>query len=126
MNSTLFLHSIGVGLGAAILALGSGIAAAVVAMASRRLRPWVLSAGILSLALPPFLAANAWLEVTAQWRAVEAPEWVAFATLPLVALVLATGLWPITLFLVFGGWSRLQIPGARSGVGSIPRTRETR
>ena len=115
MNPTLLLHSIGVGLAATLLALASGLAAALVAMGSRRGRPWIVSAGILSLALPPFLAANAWLEVTGTWRAVEAPEWVAFATLPLVGLVLATGLWPITLFLVLGGWSRLQTGHLESG-----------
>ncbi len=116
MNPTLLLPSIGVGVLATMLAVASGVAAAVVAMSTRRWRRWILVSGILSLALPPFLAANAWLEVTATWRAVEAPEWVAFATLPLVALVLATGLWPITLFLVLGGWSRVQTEHLESGV----------
>ena len=108
MNATLLLNSVGVGLATSVLSAVAGVAAAMTAVAYPRWRPSILFGGGLCLALPPFLPANAWLELTAGPRASGAPEWVALWTLPIVALVLATALWPITLFLVLAGWSRLQ------------------
>ena len=108
MNPTLFINSMAVGMVATVMSTAVGIAAAMSAVMHPRWRRVILSGGALCLALPPFLPANAWLEFTAGPRASGAPEWVAIWTLPIVALVLATALWPITLFLVLAGWSRLQ------------------
>ena len=69
MSWTLLRNSLGVGLGAALLALVAGVVVALVAVASERLRPAVLTLAAANLALPPFLAANAWLDLTANWRA---------------------------------------------------------
>ena len=108
MSWTLLINSLGVGTGATVLALVAGFAAAMAAAASARWRGTVLACAAASLAMPPFLAANAWLDLTAGWRATGAPETVALRSLPLTAFVLATLLWPITTFLVLGAWSKLQ------------------
>lgn len=110
MNATLLMNSLAVGVAASALATAAGVGAAWVAASHLRWRRAILASGILCLALPPFLPANAWLEVTAEARASGAAEWVAVWTLPLVALVLAAGLWPIPLFLTLSGWGRVQ-PG---------------
>ena len=108
MNLSLLLNSLAVGLGATALALVFGFAVAMAAAASARWRGAVLACAAASLAMPPFLAANAWLDLTADWRATGAPETVALRSLPLTAWVLSTLLWPITTFLVLGAWSKLQ------------------
>ncbi len=117
MNPTLLFNSVGVALVATVLSLVAGVAAALVATAYPAWRRTVLVSGVLCLALPPFLPANAWLEVTAGPRASGAPEWVAVWTLPFVAFVLASGLWPISLFLTLSGWSRLQPGHLEAAVG---------
>ncbi len=108
MNWVLFRNSLGVGFGAALLALVTGIAVALVALAQARFRPAVLVLAAANLALPSFLSTNAWLDLTANWRALAAPETVALRSLPLTALVLASLLWPLTTFLALGAWSKLQ------------------
>ncbi len=108
MSWTLLVNSLGVGTGATVLALLAGFAVAMAAVASARWRGAVLACAAASLAMPPFLAANAWLDLMAGWRATGAPETVALRSLPLTALVLATLLWPITTFLVLGAWSKLR------------------
>ena len=108
MNWVLFRNSLGVGLGAALLALVMGTAVALVALAQARFRPVVLVLAAVNLALPSFLSTNAWLDLTANWRALAAPETVALRSLPLAALVLASLLWPLTAFLALGAWSKLQ------------------
>ena len=108
MSWTLLIHSLGVGTGATVLALVVGFAIAMAAAASARWRGTILACAAASLAMPPFLAANAWLDLTADWRATGAPETVALRSLPMTAWVLATLLWPITTFLVLGAWSKLR------------------
>ncbi|HTH48698.1 MAG TPA: 6-bladed beta-propeller [Candidatus Limnocylindria bacterium] len=108
MNWTLFRNSVGVGFGTALLALVAGVAVALVALAYARLRPAMLVLAAVNLALPPFLSTNAWLDLTANWRALATPETAALRSLPLTALVLATLLWPLTTFLVLGAWAKLQ------------------
>ena len=108
MSLSLLFNSLAVGFGTALLALCAGVVVALVAAASGRFRSVVLLLAAANLALPPFLAANAWLDLTTNWRALAAPEVVAFRSLPLTALVLASLLWPLTTFLVLGAWTKLQ------------------
>jgi ABC-type Fe3+ transport system permease subunit/DNA-binding beta-propeller fold protein YncE len=108
MSLLLLLNSLAVGFGTALLSLCAGIAVALVAAAGGRWRSFVLTLAAANLALPPFLAANAWLDLTANWRALASPELVAFRSLPLTAFVLATLLWPLTTFLALGAWTKLQ------------------
>src|SRR5439155_2209537 len=63
---------------------------------------------VVTLALPPFLVCNAWLNylgLTGVWR-----SWLPFEIYSLkgAALILALMLWPITALLVSGAWQRLE------------------
>jgi ABC-type Fe3+ transport system permease subunit len=105
------LHSLSVALGAAALAGGLGLAAAVTLLLWEGwTRRCVLIATAASLAMPPFLTANCWLELTDRWRLAWPVEQAAVAGLPLVAVVLALGLWPIMTLWVWGAWQALE-PG---------------
>ena len=109
MNISLWWHSFAVAIGAWAVALLAGLAMAVtVATAGPALRRWGCAAGAVTLALPPFLPANCWLEITAAWRSTIGAEASAIAMLPLTAMVLGLGLWPVTLFLVLGAWRKLE------------------
>jgi len=109
MSLPLLLNSLGVGIGATLLALAAGLGVALAAaVAGPRERTVWLGLALLNFALPPFLAANAWLDLTAGWRALTSPAVVAGLSLPLTALVLATLLWPVVSLLIWGAWSRLQ------------------
>lgn len=69
-----------------------------------------------TLALPPFLVANFWLEVSSGWRLAWGAEHSAVALLPLTAVVLGAMLWPIPALLAIGSWSRVE----RSTLEAMP------
>ena len=108
MSPTLLLNSLAVGLGTTLLALGAGLLVALAVAAAPRGRGLLLGCTAACLALPPFLATNAWLDVTADWRGLMSPEVVERGSLFLTALTLASLLWPLTTFLVLGAWTKLQ------------------
>jgi ABC-type Fe3+ transport system permease subunit len=108
MSPTLLLNSLAVGLGTTLLALGAGLLVALAVAAASRGRGFILGCSAACLALPPFLATNAWLDVTAGWRGLMSPELVERGSLFLTALTLASLLWPLTTFLVLGAWTKLQ------------------
>src|SRR5262245_38365412 len=109
MNLVLLLNSLGVGLGAAGLAWLAGVAVALAtAAAGPHARQALRILTILNLALPPFLVANVWLDLTATWRSLTAAPVVARESLPLTALALASLLWPLTTLLVMGAWNKLE------------------
>jgi ABC-type Fe3+ transport system permease subunit/DNA-binding beta-propeller fold protein YncE len=112
MSGTIFLHSLMVGFGAVVLSSGFGMMAATLAWA---LSGWgrraILALALTSLLLPPFLLANAWLGWMASWRAVQTPEAVEWANLPLTAAALAGLLWPVPAVLSFQALR--QIPGVQ-------------
>lgn len=119
---SLFLNSIGVALGASFLALLGGFACALFALsAPRRARLGLMIGAAATLALPPFLVANCWLELTANWRARLGPETSAHWMLPVAAGVLGGMYWPISFFLILGRWQLVQReflemePGLRGG-----------
>ena len=107
---TLWIHSLGVGIGAWLVATVLGAAMAVAVATSPQLRRTGLLAGGLTLALPPFLPANCWLELTAEWRSNLGAERAGIAMLPLTAVVLGLSLWPLTLFFLWGAWRTIQSP----------------
>ncbi len=108
MTLTLLLNSLTVGLGTTLLALGAGLLFALAVASAPRGRGLLLGCAAACLALPPFLATNAWLDVTAGWRGLMSPEVVERGSLFLTTLTLASLLWPLTTFLVLGAWARLQ------------------
>lgn len=109
MSSTLMLHSVEVALGACVVGLFFGVMIALALItAGTKLRRMGLVAGAITLALPPFLQASCWLELTAAWRTRIGAEAASQSMLPFTALVLGLGLWPLTLFLVLGAWQRVQ------------------
>jgi ABC-type Fe3+ transport system permease subunit/sugar lactone lactonase YvrE len=108
MSWTLLLNSLVVGLGTTLLALGAGLLVALAVAAASRGRGLLLGGAAACLALPPFLATNAWLDVTADWRGLMSPEVVERGSLFLTTLTLASLLWPLTTFLVLGAWTKLQ------------------
>lgn len=108
MSPTLLLNSLAVGLGTTLLALGAGLLVALAVAAASRGRGFLLGCSAACLALPPFLATNAWLDVTANWRGLMSAEVVERGSLFLTALTLASLLWPLTTFLVLGAWTKLQ------------------
>ncbi len=112
MSETLFLHSLLVGFGAVVFSSLFGVLAAIVAWAlpgwGRRIAGTMT---LTSLLLPPFLLANAWLGWLASWRAVQSPEAVEWANLPLTAAALAGLLWPIPALLAVQALD--QIPGVQ-------------
>jgi ABC-type Fe3+ transport system permease subunit/sugar lactone lactonase YvrE len=106
--------------GAAILAGTMGVCAALAWLgASARWRRWGLVVAGATLALPPFLLANCWLEISSAWRLAWGAEHSAIALLPLTALVLGSMHWPIPALLAVGSWSRIErttleaMPGLR-------------
>jgi ABC-type Fe3+ transport system permease subunit/DNA-binding beta-propeller fold protein YncE len=84
------------------------IAALWLAALGRSWRMRILVVAILSLALPPFLVTNCWLDLlghTGVWR-----RWLPFNIISLggTVWVLSLLLWPVTLFPVLGAWQRLE------------------
>lgn len=108
MSLTLVLNSLEVGLGTTLLALVAGLLVALAVAGASRGRGLLLGFAAACLALPPFLATNAWLDVTADWRGLMSPEVVERGSLFLTVLTLASLLWPLTAFLVLGAWTKLQ------------------
>lgn len=108
MSLTLLLNSLAVGLGTTLLALIAGLLVALAVAGALRGRGVLLAGSASCLALPPFLATNAWLDVTADWRGLMSPEVVERSSLFLTTLTLASLLWPLTTFLVLGAWAKLQ------------------
>ena len=105
----LILNSFLVAFGALALAIPAAFTAALAGIAyGRHIRTGIMFGAAATLALPPFLVANSWLEATAGWRTAIGGEAAAVAMLPVAATVLGLMLWPIPFFLILGDWSRLQ------------------
>ncbi|KAB2674151.1 MAG: hypothetical protein DVB31_02530 [Verrucomicrobia bacterium] len=116
----LLSNTLVVSAGATLLALVAGLGVALwAAGCGPRGRRALVMAAAGCLALPPFLAANCWLELTASWRLAWGAERSATAYLPLVAGVLAGLSWPLVAFPVLAAWSRVEradlecLPGLR-------------
>ena len=94
---------------ATLLALVAGLVSGVFLLAcGARVRRFGLAVGIVTLALPPFLVANCWLDLLGQtggWRA-----WlpVNMYDLRSAATVMGLLLWPIPMFASLVAWLRLE------------------
>ena len=109
MNAVLLLQSLALGLGVTVGAFGLGWSVALAAMASeaRGRKVW-LSIAIASLALPPFLLANSWLELLSTVRlSIPTEAWDGWAFLA-TAGILASMLWPLVTLSAWAAWGRLQ------------------
>ena len=87
--------------------MGWFVAAGMISTGEKRRRALVLLS-IITLALPPFLVTNSWLDLLGEagaWR-----KWlpVTVNTLPGTVWVLALLLWPISALTIFSAWSRLE------------------
>jgi len=109
MSWVLLRNSFVVSMLTTVLAVSFGLIAALwVAGLKKRWQLGILAAAVLSLALPPFLVTNCWLDLlghSGSWR-----HW-----LPLnifspggTVWILTLLLWPITLFAVLSAWQRLE------------------
>jgi len=109
VNFTLLVNSLAVGFGATVVAVvaGLGVALAWVTTGSKAGRDAWMGAALANAALPPFLVANAWLDLTAAWRAMTPPETMARLSLLWTAGVLATLLWPLAMLATLSAWSRI-------------------
>ena len=84
------------------------IAALWLSCLGHRARKWMITAGIVTLALPPFLVTNCWLYYlgnTGVWR-----SWMPANILSIGGgiWVLSLMLWPVTCLFVAGAWRRLE------------------
>ncbi|MBX3732781.1 MAG: hypothetical protein KF791_09310 [Verrucomicrobiae bacterium] len=109
MIATTLVQSLALATGVLLVALLTGVLGALaVAGAPGRLRTLLLGLILVSPAVPPFLAANHWLDVTAGWRALASP-WVLGAGSGVLAVLCIAGLlWPLVALLVLGAWSRIE------------------
>src|SRR3954470_11156584 len=109
MNWVLLRNSLMVAGGTVVLAtcMGWFVAARMISTGEKRRRVLVLLS-IITLALPPFLVTNSWLDLLGEagaWR-----KWlpVTVNTVPGTVWVLALLLWPISALTIFSAWSRLE------------------
>ena len=109
MNWPLFQNSLLLATAATMLAVAAGFMAALWASAAGpRARLGLLGLAGLSFALPPFLVTNCWLDLlghTGVWR-----KWLPWNIYSLggAIWVLALMTWPVTLFLLWGCWTKLE------------------
>ena len=109
MNWLLLRNSLLVGSLTTLLAGSLGFAAALwLAGLEKRWRFRILAVAILSLALPPFLVTNCWLDLlgyTGLWR-----HWLPLNIISVggTVWILSLLLWPITLLAVLSAWQRLE------------------
>src|SRR5258706_111584 len=109
MNWLLVRNSLLVGSLTTLLAGSLGLVGALwLAGLEKRWRFRILAVAILSLALPPFLVTNCWLDLlgyTGLWR-----RWLSLNIISVggTVWILSLLLWPITLLAVLSAWQRLQ------------------
>lgn len=105
----LIANSVWVGVGAAALAVGLGFLVALAAVSSPAwMRTAIYFTAAAALALPPFLIANVWLELTSEWRARLGAESSVHAMRPVTALVLGLMYWPIPFLFITSTWHTIQ------------------
>src|SRR6266853_681322 len=109
MNWLLLRNSLPVGSLTTLLAGSLGLVGALwLAGLVKRWRFQILAVAIVSLALPPFLVTNCWLDLlgyTGAWR-----RWLPLNIISVggTVWILSLLLWPITLLAVLSAWQRLE------------------
>lgn len=109
MSWNLILNSLWVSGGATLLAGGLGVIAALALIGlAPRLRLLALGAGVLVLALPPFLVTNAWMSLFGI-KGILRP-WLPFDLYSEAGAIaiLALMLWPVTALACVAAWRRLE------------------
>ena len=115
-----FWNTMAVATGAGLMTALVGVGVLVAWMGLGRWgRRGLLGVALVTMAMPPFLVANCWLEWSAGWRLKWGAEHSATAMLPWTAFVLASLTWPIPALLAMGESGRLgravfdAVPGLR-------------
>ena len=115
-----FWNTMAVATGAGLMTALVGVGVLVAWMGLGRWgRRGLLGGALVTMAMPPFLVANCWLEWSAGWRLKWGAEHSATAMLPWTAFVLASLTWPIPALLAMGESGRLgravfdAVPGLR-------------
>jgi iron(III) transport system permease protein len=109
LNWPLLSNSLLVSATTALLSVAAGTLIALgLAIISPRLRIIGFAAVISTLALPPFLVLNSWLELFGASGLFRAWLPVPLYSLAGTILVLSSGLWPIATLLVLGAWDRVE------------------
>ena len=109
MNWVLLRNSVFVASLTTLLSVTVGFFAALsLAALPARLRPWFFGAAVAAFALPPFLVTNCWLHYLGHvgvWH-----SWLPFDLFFLSGTiwVLTMLFWPLSFFLVWGAWQRLE------------------
>jgi ABC-type Fe3+ transport system permease subunit len=105
VNWALLLNSLFVAGAVSLLAVGLGFAvAAVTAMLPDGKRPWLIGACLATIALPPFLVVNAWIDLFGDAGSLRA--WLPFKVYSFTGcIVMLTALfWPIAALLIHAAW----------------------
>lgn len=111
MNWKLLANSLGLSVLASVLAVGAGfVVALTLASSGPKWRRAILVGAIVTLALPPFLVTNCWLELLGYQSALRRWLPLNLYSVPGAASLLALLTWPITTLLAAGAWSRLESP----------------
>jgi len=109
MSGTLLGNSLLLAGAATLLALGWGWVAALCGLGLGRTgRGTLVGAGIVVLALPPFLGVNAWVSLFGVGGPLAGWLPLSVFSAPVAALILALMFWPVPFLLVLGGWQRLR------------------
>lgn len=108
MNYGLFIHSLGLSLGASLLALLLGVMAALVALQlggpARRI---LAGCAVMVLALPAFLVLNAWFGLFGVGGTMEGWIPVALFSFPVAVVIMGLVYWPLAFFPVFASWQSI-------------------
>src|SRR4030095_10110076 len=109
MSWWLLVNSLFVATAAIVIAIICGFSMALwVATCRGKSALILLALSAASIALPPFLAANSWLELTAGWRANWPQASIHATSLAITALILGLLYWPLITFLLLAAWRRIQ------------------
>jgi ABC-type Fe3+ transport system permease subunit/DNA-binding beta-propeller fold protein YncE len=108
LNTALLTNSLVVGTATSVLACLLGTIAALCLLCFRaRMRAFLLTAGIVTLALPPFLVVNAWLDLLGP-GGLAGPMQLNVFGLPGTVFVLTLLYWPVSMLGLWMAWTRLE------------------
>jgi len=111
VNGALLMNSLVLGVLASLLAGVAGYVAGLTLVASGpRWRRVIVVGAIVSLALPPFLITNTWLDLLGNPGGIRRWLPLNIYSLPGAASLLALLTWPITTLFAMGAWLRLESP----------------
>ncbi|MFM1941397.1 MAG: Serine/threonine-protein kinase PknD [Verrucomicrobiota bacterium] len=108
MNYGLLIHSLGLSLGASLLALMLGVMAALAALQLRGpARRTLAGCAVMVLVLPAFLVLNAWFGLFGVGGVMEGWTPVPLFSFPMAVVIMGLVYWPLAFFPVFASWQSL-------------------